>query len=223
MLSLRRLQFTILIAALVFMIGGTVFCATQSPTAARTTIYEVHLKSAFGDAGTRKMTLDGQKFLWEVSSPGVSVKLIKNPDGLFMLGRTSSAVKYARGDKREQPMGLFPGPIGDVKTFLKSHNAKSLDKAVLNKKKCMVYQYTESTSGWRCKLWVNAVTSMPVQIEMNGSKKADTVKATYLSYKLDKRIPASTFELPKGMKVRAMPDPNAFMKKPFGQTGPAAK
>lgn len=220
MLSLRRLQFTILIAALVLVIQGTVACSAQRPTASRTTIYQVHLKSTFGDAGTRKMTIDGKNFRWEVSSPGISVKLIKNPDGLFMLGRTKFAVKYAPGSKREQPMALFPGPIGDVKTFLKSHNAKPPVKAVLNNKKCMVYEYTEST--WRCKLWVDAVTSTPIQIELSGAKKADFVKATYVSYKLNKPIPASTFELPKGIKVRAMPDRNALKNK-LEERKPVAK
>jgi len=211
MLSLRRLLFIALVAAVVFAAQGMLLCATAGPKA-QTTIYEVHLKSTFGDAGTRKLTLAGENFLWEVSSPGLNLKLIKNSDGLFMLGRTKIAVKYADDDRRRSPMALFPGPIGDVKTFLKSNNAKPAGKEVVNKKKCVIYTYTQSTSGWRCKLWINEATYMPVQIQLNGPKKDDYVKATYVSYKLNTPVPASTFELPKGMRVRSMPDLKSLRK-----------
>lgn len=205
------------------MIQATVAYSAPAPKAAGATVYEFRLKSTFGDAGTRKMTIEGQKFRWEVTSPGISVKLIKNTDGLFMLGRTAFAVKYAPGDRKESPMALFPGPIGDVKAFLKARNAKSLGKAMLGKKKCIIYEYTEKTTGMRCKLWADAVTSTPIQIELNGKQKADYVKATYTYYKLNQRVAASTFQLPKGIKVRPMPDRNALQKKTLDLNQPTPK
>lgn len=179
------------------------------PAVGTATIYKVRLKNPFGDAGTRTMTIDGKKFLWEVASPGMDLKLIKNADGLFMLGSTPYIGKYPAGHKRENPMALFPGPTGDVKAFLKANKAKSLGKATLDEQKCDVHEYTDTVSGWKCKLWVNAAQNTPMKLEVEGPGKSDRATATYLSYKVNQKVPSATFDLPKGKEIRPVPEAKA--------------
>jgi outer membrane lipoprotein-sorting protein len=216
MLSFNRLWAIVYITILALLAPAAGFAAKNAkptknakPAAPQSTVYKVRLNSSFGDAGTRKLTLQGNKFLWEVATAGMDLKLIKNDDGLFMIGRTPYIGKYPPGSKNESPMALFPGPIGNVKEFLKANSAKSLGKATLNKKSCDVYEYKEKVSGWKCKLWLDPKTSEPVQLELSGPNKADNATATYLSYKLNEKIPATTFDLPKDKKIRPMPEPKA--------------
>jgi hypothetical protein len=214
MLSFTRIS--IIAGAFILMLTAPSACisakatkptkSVAKPTAGTATIYKVRLKNPFGDAGTRTMTIDGKNFLWEVASPGMDLKLIKNNDGLFMLGSTPFIGKYPAGHKKENPMALFPGPIGDVKAFLKANNAKSLGKATLDEEKCDVHEYKDPVSGWKCKLWVNAAKNSPMKIEVEGPNKADRASATYLSYKVNQKIPSATFELPKGKQIRPVPE-----------------
>ena len=204
MLSSNRLSIPALIIALSICAGLGCFAATK-PASSDTTIYKVRLKSSFGDAGTRKLSIDGKNYLWEVATAGMDLKIIKNTDGVFLIGRNHIG-KYPAGSKHESPMSLFPGPIGDVKEFLKANSAKSLGKAEVDGKKCEMHEYTEKVSGWKCKLWTDAAKATPVKLELTGPNKGDSATATYLSYTLNEKIPASSFILPKNKKIRPMPD-----------------
>ena len=203
MLSPKRLSFLTLIIALSVCAPLGCFAANK-PSTLTTTVYKVKLKSSFGDAGTRKLSIDGKNYLWEVATAGMDLKIIKNSDGVFLVGKNQIG-KYPAGSKHESPMSLFPGPIGDVKEFLKANNAKSLGKAEVDGKKCEIHEYSEKVSGWKCKLWVDA-KSTPVKLELTGPNKGDSATATYLSYKLNDKIPASSFVLPKDKKIRPIPE-----------------
>jgi outer membrane lipoprotein-sorting protein len=223
MLSSSRLKSLALIAATGFLVPGAFASTDAKPSTARTTVYGIHLKSTFGDMGTRKLYVDGEFFRWEYSCAGLDTKLIKNRDGLFLLNnRRKFAGKYPPGDSRESVSALFPGPIGNVGSYLKSRNAKLAGKTVINKKKCMQYDYSAGAE-WRCKLWVDAATSTPVQIELNGKTKADHVKGTYTSYRLNSPVPESLFALPKDMKIVDMPRRKVGENKPTEEKKPNAE
>jgi len=198
-----------LIVSLVMVITATtslVQAGPSKPKATNTLFYEAKLSSPLGNMGKRSMYMKGSNFVFIADTPGIKLKFIKNQDGAFLIhNKGLFAGKYPPESNRNSPMAFLPGPIGDVKEFLAKENAKKQGTEKVAGKTCDFYKYTEKTTGWNCKLWVQKNTFAPVKLLMTGKKKNETINAVYLSYKLGADVQDSLFKLPAGIAVRPMP------------------
>jgi hypothetical protein len=170
--------------------------------------YEVKLKSAaFGDMGTRKVWIKGDKMRWEWKSAKLPIVIVKNPKGVFLLHPWNKiAAQYPSDSRRGDPVALLPGPAGPPGQFLKALNAKECGKENINKQPCKVYSYHEPTTKRDCMLWLDAKTGKPVKLLVKGKeKKIDTVTAFYTRFVEDAKIADSFLDLPKGFTIRPMP------------------
>lgn len=199
------------IAAIALLVAAPSFGAkaTSPPAKPSTLEYQVRLKSPMGNMGTRTMYMKGSNYAFLMDSAGLKVTLIKNKDGVFLIHPKQRFIgKYPPGSNREKPEVLLPGPHGDVKAFLTAVGAKKTGKEKVDKKTCDVYEYTEKTTQWKCKLWLDPKTMTPAKLYMGGSIRGQNITATYSYYKRGVTIADSRFELPKNVPIRPMPRPD---------------
>lgn len=199
---------SILISLCAAALVGTVTWA-QAPKP-NTLHYKIKVKSeSFGDMGTREMWVKGDKMRWYYISAGLPLRIIKNQQGVFLIHPwNKTAAKYPAGSSRGNPSVLFPGPTTSPAAYLKSVKAVKGKRELLNKQPCDVYSYTEPVSKRACKLWVDPKNGAPVKLSIKGeAKKLDSLTATYEKFTVGAAVPDSLFELPKGYKIRPMPEP----------------
>lgn len=197
-----RIQVIILLA--VVLLCPVSLCCADKPS---TVIYEVKMKSAQGDMGTRIMHMKGSDFSWEYDSAGLKMRLIRNKDGAFLIHPQNRYIgKYPAGSDRESPMSFLPGPTGDVKAFLANVKAEKAREETIDENTCDVYKYNEPVSGWKCELSVDQKSMKPVKLIMKGIKAELDITANYVSYKTGEDIPDSYFVLPKDVPIRPMPE-----------------
>ena len=170
--------------------------------------YEVKLQSAsFGDMGTRKLWVKGDKMRWESKSADLPLHIVKNDRGVFLLHPWQDvAAKYPKGTSRGNPRALLPGPTGSPKVFLKAVNAVKHGQETIDNKPCNVYTYTDPVTKRDCRIWIGARSGKPVRLLLKGDRaRVDTVTATYTKFVEGANAPDSLFELPKGYTIRPMP------------------
>ncbi|MFQ3548564.1 MAG: hypothetical protein SNJ70_02280 [Armatimonadota bacterium] len=171
------------------------------------TYYKVNLKSSLGDMGTREMYMKDSHFNWLTDSAGLKINLIKNNDGVFMIHPKQRFIaKYPKGSNRGNHLILLPGPIGDVNVFLQTMKANKVGEETVDKKKCTIYKYDESESGWKCKLWVDTKNLKPVKMLMEAVKSENNITVTYEKYDACAKISDDKFKPPKGIPIKDMPD-----------------
>ncbi len=180
----------------------------KKPPKPYTIHYEVKLQSAsFGNMGTRKLWVKGNKMRWESKSANLPIHIIKNDKGVFLLHPWNDvAAKYPKGTSRGNPRALLPGPTGSPKVFLKAVNAVKHGQETIDNKLCDVYTYTDQVTKRNCRIWIGARSGKPVRLLVKGDgAKVDTVTATYTKFVEGANAPDSLFEIPKGYTVRPMP------------------
>ncbi len=197
---------TLLLLCAIFSIGTAAGARSPKPY---TIHYEVKVKSAsFGDMGTRKLWIKGDKMRWESKSARLPINIVKNDDGVFLLHPWNDvAAKYPKGSPRGNPRALLPGPTGSPKAFLKAVSAVKHGRETINKTPCDVYDYTDPTTKRKCTIWIAVQSGIPVQLLLKGEKgKQDTITATYTKFVEGANAPDSLFEIPKGYTIRPMPE-----------------
>ncbi|MCX8053404.1 MAG: hypothetical protein N3B12_06320 [Armatimonadetes bacterium] len=190
-----------------FSIGMASSASLSKP---QTLHYEVKMKSlSFGNMGTKKMYIKGNKMRWETNAAYLPLTVIKNEKGTFLVSPfKKTAARYAPGSNRNDPKIYLPGPLGSPKAFLREMRAVKRGREKVGREVCDVYSYYAPASDRKCKLWVSINTGKPVKLVLEGEKKLkDTIVATYTKFVLGGHIPDSLFELPKGYVVRNMPPP----------------
>ncbi len=200
---------TLLVICAILSLGAAWGAQSSRPY---TLHYEVRVKSAnFGNMGTRRLWIKGDSLRWESDSADLKLKLVKNKQGVFLLHPWNKiAAKYPANSPRGNPRTLMPGPAGSVKSFLSSVKAVKKGQETVDKEKCDVYAYSDSTLKCDCKLWVSAKSGKPVKLIMQGQQgQKDVITATYTKYQESLDVADSMFELPKGYTIRAMPEPKA--------------
>lgn len=198
-------------ATLLFLCGIVAVGAGPAAKAAQpaSVHYELKLKSeAFGNMGARKMWIKGNNIRFEAKSAKLPLVLIKNGEGVFLVHPWAKiAAKYPAGSDRGNPKTLFPGPTGPISVFLKKVNAKKHGTETVSKQRCDVYTYADPVAKRNSRIWVNAKTGKPVQLVLTGvNHKVDTITATYTLYEPGASVSDTLFQLPKGYKVRPMPE-----------------
>ena len=197
---------TLLLLCAIFSVGTASGAKAPKPY---TIHYEVKLKSAsFGDMGTRKLWVKGDRMRWESESARLPLHIVKNDKGVFLLHPWNDiAAKYPKGSPRGNPRALLPGPTGSPKAFLKAVKAVKHGRETINKKLCDVYSYTDPTTKRKCKIWIAMKSGKPVQLLLKGEPgKQDTITATYTKFVEGANAPDSLFQLPKGYAIRPMPE-----------------
>ncbi|MCL5105257.1 MAG: hypothetical protein M1133_14260 [Armatimonadetes bacterium] len=182
-------------------------CGADTPKQ-KTLHYELKVKSAsFGDMGSRKMWIKGDKMRWEAKTDRFPLCLVKNKQGVFLIHPWNKyAAKYPDGSSRGNPSVLFPGPTGPVPSFLAKVKATKHGTQKVAKELCNVYTYTDPVTRHQAKMWVGVKSGKPVQLLLKGERgKADTITAAYTKFELGAKAPDSLFELPKGYAIRPMP------------------
>lgn len=198
-------------AALLFLCGIVSVGAGPAVKAAKpaSVHYELTLKSlAFGNMGTRKMWIKGNNMRFESKSARLPLVLIRNDEGVFLVHPWAKMVaKYPAGSDRGNPKAMFPGPSGPMSVFVKKVNAKKHGTETVSRQRCDLYIYTDPITKRESRIWVNAKTGKPVQLLLKGVKgKVDTITATYTVYEPGAKVADTMFQLPKGYKVRPMPE-----------------
>jgi hypothetical protein len=88
--------------------------------------------------------------------------------------------------------------------------AEKSGEAQEGSKKCAIWSYVESETKWRCKLYLDRKSKLPVKLIMSGeTDKTDTITVTYASFKTGVEVADSVFQLPKDYPIRDMPTPDA--------------
>ena len=196
----------LLFLSAVFSLGTASWATSPKPY---TLHYEAQLKSeSFGNMGVRKLWLKGNKMRWEQKSARLPIQVVKNDKGIFLIHPWNKvAAKYPEGSTRGNPRALLPGPTGSPKAFLKQVKAVKHGRETINKQPCDVYSYTDTVTKRKCKLWVGVRSGKPVQLYMKGEHaKQDTITVTYTAFEQGANVSDKLFELPKGYKIRPMPD-----------------
>ncbi|MCE5199780.1 MAG: hypothetical protein ABFD54_01345 [Armatimonadota bacterium] len=196
----------------IFSIGAASAAVVQPP---KTVHFEVKVESeAFGNAGTRKMWIKGNKMRWEYKSVRLPVKVVKNNQGTFLIHPWKKiAAKYPKDSLRNNPSSYLPVPLGNSAVFLKHVKATKQGSELINKQKCNVYSYTDPITKNRCKLWVGVKSGKPVRLHTKGQqRKVDTTTVTFTKFVEGEKISDSLFELPKGYAIKPMPEQRVMSK-----------
>ncbi len=204
---IKTLCFSFMLGCLAANIGNA-DTVSATPQSEKGLYYKCSVKSRnFGDAGTIELWMSGGKFKFVKAVKSFHVNLVKNNDGLFLYHTMSNrAGKYAPDSLRYNIMYANPGPVGDVKKFLKDNDAKDLGNVTWEKKKLRAYSYTEKTTGARCKIYIDPKTSYPVRLAIWGTgKNPDIQYNTYNTFNLNATVPTSVYVLPKDLVIRPMP------------------
>ena len=212
-----RLKSVILLMCATLSLGVAAEAKTPKPYCMH---YEATMKSAsFGNMGTRKLWIKGDRLRFESYAGKLPLRLVKNKQGLFLINPFKKvAAKYPPNSLRGNPMTLLPGPAGPPMGFLKSVNAVRHGQKMVNKQLCKIYDYTEPTTKLRCELSISARSNKPVQLIIKGRHKAqDTVTVTYTKFEEDSEIADALFELPKGYPITSMPNLDLTSKKVIQQ------
>jgi len=208
-----------------YLLCATVSLGTASLAAAskpQTLQYEVKMKSlSFGDMGTRRMYIKGEKMRWEGKTADLPILVIKNSEGAFLIHPWQKiAAKYPASSNRNNPRAYIPGPTGSPKAFLAQLKAVRCGREKVERQTCDVYSYYEPATDRHCKLWLGVKSGKPVRLVLQGiNKRKDTIVATYTKFILGGPAPDSLFQLPKGYAVRPMPEPKLTSEQQAPRTG----
>ena len=100
----------------------------------------------------------------------------------------------------------------DYKSYLENSNAKVIGSEMVNGKLCKIYEYTDNDLGYSYKVWVPKDMNFPVKIDIYSRNTTGAImQAKILKYKVNPNISQDRFELPAGVNIVDLSDPQKLL------------